>query len=148
MEINKNNHDGIFFIKQKLPIRIQCINGFLIQNHVKSLLAAKRRLSFYNSNSTKLLPSPNLYHSLMLCCVTRSQRTGECETLRRPTILADEKSAQLQKPTLRAIVRSFYMKSLIQVFIFPDALLSSHCSCDMMKLIIFGMKTQSITKIE
>ena len=38
-----------------------------------------------NTQNAKLLTSRNLCHSLMLCRVTRSQRMGECETLRWPT---------------------------------------------------------------
>ena len=37
------------------------------------------------TQNAKLLTSRNLCHSLMLCNVTRSQRMGDCETLRRPT---------------------------------------------------------------
>ena len=37
------------------------------------------------TQNAKLLPSPSLCHSLMLCHITRSQCLGECETLRRPT---------------------------------------------------------------
>ena len=37
------------------------------------------------TQNAKLLTSRNLCHSLMLCHVTRSQRLGECEILRRPT---------------------------------------------------------------
>ena len=40
------------------------------------------------TQNAKLLPSPNLCHSVMLCHVTRSQCTGECETLRRPTSIS------------------------------------------------------------
>ena len=52
------------------------------------------------TQNAKLLPSPNLGHSLMLCQVTKSQGMGECETLRRPTsisraIYAAQKSTQL-----------------------------------------------------
>ena len=40
------------------------------------------------TQNAKLLPSPNLGHSLRLCQVTRSQGMGECETLRRPTSIS------------------------------------------------------------
>ena len=40
------------------------------------------------TQNAKLLPSPNLCHSLMLCHVIRSQRMGECGILRRPTSIS------------------------------------------------------------
>ena len=40
------------------------------------------------TQNAKLLTSPNLGHSLMLCQVRRSQGMGECETLRRPTSIS------------------------------------------------------------
>ena len=47
------------------------------------------------TQNAKLLPSPNLSHSLMLCHVIRSQRMRECETLRQPTSISRQKSTQL-----------------------------------------------------
>ena len=40
------------------------------------------------TQDAKLLPSPNLCHSLTLCHVTRSQHMGQCETLRRSTSIS------------------------------------------------------------
>ena len=99
MEINNNNNNKKqsgreypHMTQKKLPIRIQCMNRFLTRNHKWSrcwLLSAVHR--FNNSNSTTLLPGPNIPWCF-----------GVCEMLQRSTsisgaIQAAQKSTQLQK---------------------------------------------------
>ena len=71
------------------------------------------------TQNAKLLPSPNLGHSLMLCQVTRSQSMGECETLWQPTSIsramwAAQKSTQLLPGTLLLTIISVICKSDIK----------------------------------
>ena len=53
-----------------------------------SHLDVKAPSTVSTTQNAKLLPSPNLGHSLMLCQVTMSQGMGESETLRRPTSIS------------------------------------------------------------
>ena len=100
MVMNKNNPDRNILIQQKLPIQIQCFNQFLTQTTSQADVRAVYR---FNNSKTKLLPSPNLCHSLMLCSVTRSQRMWECETLQRHTSIS---KSHLGCPEISTIVEN------------------------------------------
>ena len=60
-----------------------------------------------NTQNAKLLTSRNLCHSLMLCHVTRSQRKGDCETLRRPTRISRARLRRNRRSCRKWITRDY-----------------------------------------
>ena len=84
MVINKTIGKGISLFKRSCPYEFNASIYFWLKTTSQvDVSCSAPSIVFNNSDSTKPLPSPNLYHTLMLCCVTRSECTWERETLRR-----------------------------------------------------------------
>ena len=87
MVINKTIVRVISLSNRSCPYEFNASIDFWLKTTSHANVIAPSTVS--TTQNAKLLPSPNLGHSLMLCQVTRSQDMGECETLRRPPVLVE-----------------------------------------------------------
>ena len=87
MAINKTIVIGIFLPNRSYPYEF---NASIELTQITSQVNVIAPSTVLTTQNAKLIPSPNLCHSLMLFRITRSQRTGVCvkETLWRPTSIS------------------------------------------------------------